>query len=62
MLETGGGCLHVMSCYAPTYAAEREENKFFHVLQQALSIVPPMKTVLLGYFNAQVGSRVDGWG
>ena len=61
-LETGGGLLHVMSCYAPTYAAQREEkDEFFYVLQQALSAVPPNENyVLLGDFNARVGSRVDG--
>ena len=61
-LETGGGCLHVTSCYAPTYAAQREEkDEVFNVLQQALSAVPPKENyVLLGDFNARVGSRVDG--
>ena len=25
--EGNSGCLHVLSCYAPTYAASREEKK-----------------------------------
>ena len=33
-LEAGGGCFHVMSCYAPTYAAQRKEkDEFFNLLQ-----------------------------
>ena len=54
--------LHVLSCYAPTYAASREEkNRFFNTLQQALSAIPPQDCyVILGDFNARVGSRVEG--
>ena len=53
-------CLHVLSCYAPTYANSREEkNNFLESLQQAISGVPPEKYyVMLGDFNARVGSRV----
>ena len=51
--------VYVFSCYAPTYAASREEkNAFYGLLQQALSSVPSHSSyVLLGDFNARVGSR-----
>ena len=43
-LEVGNGsgeCLHVLSCYAPTFAASRKEkNTFFGNLQDALSSIP----------------------
>jgi len=43
-LDVGrGSCgrLHVLSCYAPTFAASREEkDHFFDTLQQALSVIP----------------------
>ena len=54
-------CIHVLSCYAPTYASSREEKEaFFDSLQQAISAVPPNETsVMLGNFNSQVGSRLD---
>ena len=52
-------CLHVLSCYAPTFAASREEkDEFYCVLQQALSSIPQRENfVLLGNFNARIGSR-----
>lgn len=61
-LKVGSGrCdfLHVFSCYAPTYAASREEkDNVFDILQQALSVVPSEECyVMLGDFN---GSRVSG--
>ena len=61
-LETGkgkSGRLHVLSCYAPTFAASREEkDKFFDLLQDALSAIPSGECyVMLGGFNACVGSR-----
>ena len=45
--------------YAPTYAASREEkNRFFESLQDALSSIPSGECfVMLGDFNAHVGSR-----
>ena len=51
--------LHVLSCYAPTYASSREaKDTFYSNLQQALSEIPPFETfVILGDFNARVGSR-----
>lgn len=61
-LALGSGHLHIMSCYAPTYAASRsEKDEFFDNLQQALSDIPSRdKYVMLGDFNARVGSRQDG--
>ena len=58
--------LYVLSCYASTFAANREEkNAFFDTLQQALSTVPADECyVLRGDFNARVGSRLgegDEW-
>ena len=52
--------------YAPTFAATREEkNKFFDLLQDALSAIPSGECyVMLGDFNVRMGSRVvddDGW-
>jgi len=51
--------LHVLSCYVPAYAASREEkNSFFAILQEAISSLPLGDCfVLLGDFNARVGSR-----
>ena len=69
----GGGSrktsrLHILSCYAPTFAASRaEKDNFFNYLQEALDEIPPNETyVILGDFNARVGSRdlaeEDYWG
>ena len=59
--------VHIISCYAPTFAGSREEkNNFYNDLQQALDAIPPNDMyVLLGDFNARVGSRSeagDQWG
>ena len=61
-MKVGGGCtdvLHVVSCYAPTFAASREEKEnFYSKLQEVLSCIPSQECfVLLGDFNARVGSR-----
>ena len=50
---------HVFSYYAPTYAATREEGtSSFDTIQSALSGIPPQECyVMLGDFNARVGSR-----
>ena len=50
----------MLSCSAPTYASSREEKEaFFDSLQQAISAVPPGESyVMLGNFNARVGSRL----
>ena len=51
-----GGCLHVLSCYAPTFAAAREEMaKFFSTVQQALTFIPSQNAS----FNACVGSSME---
>ena len=51
--------LHIISCYAPTFVASCEEkNVFFDDLQQVLDDIPSDEPfVLLGDFNARVGTR-----
>ena len=51
--------LHVVSCYALTRAASRQEkDTFFDELNNILSSVPAgEKYTVLGDFNARVGSR-----
>lgn len=51
----------VVSCYAPTFRSSRtEKDKFFNELQNVLDGVGRHdKMVLLGDFNARVGSRGD---
>lgn len=61
-LQVGRGAagrLHVVSCYAPTRAASREtKDAFFQELENILSTVPQgEKYLLMGDFNARVGSR-----
>ena len=60
-----GRRLHVFSCYAPTFAASREEkDSFFNSLQDAISLIPANEPyIMLGDFNACVGSRSvdDQW-
>ena len=61
-LQVGKGAagrLHVVSCYAPTRAASREtKDTFFQEIENILSAVPQgEKYVLMGDFNACVGSR-----
>ena len=56
----------MLSCYAPIYAASREQkDNFFATLQEAISSLPQGDCfVILRKFNAQVGSRQDdddGW-
>ena len=59
MDESAQSRLHVVSCYAPTRAASREDKEaFFQELENIISSVPSQeKYVLLGDFNARVGSR-----
>ena len=64
-LRVGTHCskqLHVLSCYAPTYSSSREmKEAFYNDLQQALSEIPSHEMyVVLGDFNARVGSRIAG--
>ena len=66
-LKVGSGRsdrLHVLSCYAPTYAASREEkNELVDTLQHALLEIPSDECfVVLGDFNARVGSKVGEGG
>ena len=51
--------IHVVSCYAPTRAASREDKDvFFQALSNIISGVPAGEThIILGDFNARVGSR-----
>ena len=61
-LQVGNGRerFHVVSCYAPTFAARREtKDDFYACLQEVLSAIPPQ-----GDFNARIGSRTVGsdWG
>ena len=57
-LEVGSGRMHTLSCYAPTFAATREKDQFFDNLQAALSsILSDECYVMMGDFNARVGSR-----
>ena len=60
--QTNSGRLHILSCYAPTFAASRvEEDQFLNDLQQALDSIPSRESyVMLGDFNARVGSRTSG--
>ena len=57
--------LHILSYYAPTFAASREDkNIFYATLQDALSEIPSDECfVMLRDFNARVGSRdvADEW-
>ena len=51
--------VHILSCYAPTFGASRAaKDSFFDHLQEALGEIPPSEPyVVLGDFNARVGSR-----
>ena len=60
-LQLGGRSrdkLHIVSCYAPTRAARQEKDTHFDELDSILSSVPAgEKYIVLGDFNARVGSR-----
>ena len=68
-LKVGSGSrdvLHVVTSYAPPFAASREEkDNFYSSMQEALTAIPSQECyVLLGDFNARVGSRMvddDEW-
>ena len=51
--------IHIVSCYAPTYAASREDkNKFYDDLQLVLDKIPSEEPyILIGDLNARVGAR-----
>ena len=57
--------LHVLVCYAPTFHSSRSaKDNFFNDLQAVLSNLNSNRNdhfVLLGDFNARVGSRPDVW-
>ena len=55
----GSNRLHVLSCYAPTFSATRQEkDSFYSTLQLALDAIPLREGFLfLGDFNARIGSR-----
>ena len=59
--KRGSDRLHVLSCYAPTFGATRAlKDDFFDDLQHALNEIPPEEPyVMLGDFNARVGSRSE---
>ena len=65
IIIVSGDRVHVFSCYAPTFAASREEkDSFYNVLHDALSTVPVHEPyILLVDFNACVGSSSidDQW-
>ena len=56
-----GPVFHVISCYAPTRRASREhKDNFINLMEQALAAIPSHEPyIILGDFNARVGSRVD---
>ena len=60
--------LHVLSCYAPTWAAGRQDkDNFLNQFDVFITLVPVSDCyVILGDFNACIGSRSDGeddlWG
>ena len=61
-----GSRLHVVSCYTPTRAARREDKEaFLQKLDNIISSTPAKeKYVILGNFNASVGSRksvIEQW-
>ena len=53
--------IHILSCYAPTFAASRaDKEKFKDEVQQAMNAIPPSECyVIMGDFNARVGSRLS---
>ncbi len=66
-LEVEKKKLHIVSCYAPTRAASKQEkDAFYDDLGTLLAGIPDSDLyVLLGDFNARIGSREssqDQWG
>lgn len=55
--------LHLISVYAPTLpSSEEDKNKFYQDLRSVLRKIPPSdKVVLLGDFNARVGTEYQIW-
>ena len=52
-------CIHILSCYAPTFGLKRnEKDQSFDQLQEALNTIPSGDfLVMLGDFNARVGRK-----
>lgn len=59
--KTANKCMHlnIIQCYAPTNEAEGETNESFHARLEDTIRKPSLKgvTVLMGDFNAKVGSN-----
>ena len=57
------GVLHLISAYAPTAShADATRDQFYDQLNQLLKEIPPKdKILLLGDFNARVGTDHEGW-
>ena len=54
-LEISSGRLHILSCYALTFAATREEkDRFFDRLQAALSSFPPDECFVMILMRVQM--------
>ena len=55
--------MHIISAYAPTLTQSQEvRERFYHELNQILDKIPPHdKLLLLGDFNARVGTDHEGW-
>ena len=62
-LPVQGGTLHIVSAYAPTMAQSHVvKEQFYHELSQVLDKIPLSdKVLLLGDFNARVGTDHEGW-
>ena len=62
-IPTQGRTLHVISAYAPTLnQSDSVKEQFYHQLSQILSKIPRSdKILLLGDFNARVGTDHEGW-
>ena len=57
------GNLHIISAYAPTLSQSDEvKEQFYDQLNKTLDKIPPTdKLLLLGDFNARVGTDSEGW-
>ena len=62
-LQTRAGKVHLISVYAPTLDADPEvKDQFYDDLSDAVSAIPSEEEmILLGDFNARVGSDNEAW-